>query len=122
MTYHVDKEPVFCVDSVLVKEECSANEALGKEVGSERREPFESVETSAGFKHKESNRLLKKQTNDNGPPLDSRPVPRRRPKAELKHDETHDRDSAISIFRALRRRISKWSRTRGTVAHVPLRA
>ena len=34
MTYHIDKEPVFIVDSVCVEEEGSPDEALRKEVGS----------------------------------------------------------------------------------------
>jgi hypothetical protein len=74
MTYNIDKEPMFVVDGVRVEEEGSANEGLGKEVGSENREPFESVESSAGFEHEEGNRLLDEETNDNGAPLDSGPV------------------------------------------------
>ena len=38
---------MFVVDGICVEEEGSADEALGKEVGSESREPFESVEASA---------------------------------------------------------------------------
>jgi hypothetical protein len=113
MTYYIDKEPMFVVNGVCVEEEGSADEALGKEVGSESREPFESVEASAGFEHKEGNRLLDEETNDNGPPLDSGPVLRSRPETKLKHDETHDGNGAIAIVGSLRwykfeSRISKW--------------
>ena len=58
MTYHVDKEPVLCVDGVCVEEEGSPYEALRKEVRSEIREPFEDVEARAGFEHEEGNRML----------------------------------------------------------------
>ena len=104
MTYHVDKEPMLVVDGVCVEEEGSANETLGQEVGSESREPFESVEASAGFEHEEGNHLLDEQADDDGSPLDSGPVPRRRPETKLKHDKTHDGDSAIAIFCSLRGR------------------
>jgi hypothetical protein len=102
MTNHIDKEPLFVVDGVCVEEEGSADEALGKEVGSESREPFESVEASAGFEHEEGNRLLNEETNDNGAPLDSGPVLRGHPESKLKHDETHDGNGAIAIVSSLR--------------------
>jgi hypothetical protein len=73
-TYHVDKKPVFGIDGVCIEEESSASKALVKEVGSEVCEPVESVEASAGFKHEEGSYLLDEQTDDDGPPLDSRPV------------------------------------------------
>jgi hypothetical protein len=104
VTYHVDKEPVLIVDGVCVEEEGSPDEALGKEVRGEIREPLEGVEARAGFEHEEGNRLLDEQTDDHGPPLDGGPVPRRHPETKLEHDETHDGDGAIAIFRALRGR------------------
>jgi len=88
---------VLCVDGVQVEEEGSADKALGKEVGSESRERFEGVEAGAGFEHKEGDRLLDEQTDNDGPPL----VPRRHPETKLKRDETHDGDRAISIIHAL---------------------
>ncbi len=57
---------------------------------------------SAGFEHEEGDSLLDEQTDDNGPPLDDGSVPRRHPETRLEHDETHDGDRAIAIFRALR--------------------
>ena len=101
ITYHVDKEPVLCVDSVCVKEERSPDETLVKEVSSEVCKPVERVEASARFEHEEGNRLLDEETDDDGPPLDSGPVPRGRPETKLKHDETHDGNGAIAIFRSL---------------------
>jgi len=65
---------VPCVDGVQVEED-SADKAMGKEVGSESREPFEGVEASAGFEHEEGDRLLDEQTDDNSPPLDGGSVP-----------------------------------------------
>ena len=102
MTYHIDKEPTFVVDGVCVEEECSPDEALVKEVRSKSREPSESVEASARFQHEEGNRLLDKETNNNGPPLDSRPVLRGRPETKLKYDETHDGNRAVTIVGSLR--------------------
>jgi hypothetical protein len=78
-----------------------AEEALGKEVGSEIRDPVECVEAHAGFEHEEGNRLLDEQTNNDGPPLDGGPVPRRRPETKREHDETHHEDCVIAIFCAL---------------------
>ena len=92
---------MLCVDSVCVKKEGRADETLVKKVGSEVCQPVENVEASARFEHEEGNRLLDEQTDDDGPPLDSGPVPRGRPEAKLKHDETHDRNGAIAIFRSL---------------------
>lgn len=92
---------MLCVDSVCVKKEGRADETLVKKVGSEVCQPVENVEASARFEHEEGNRLLDEQTDDDGPPLDSGPVPRGRPETKLKHDETHDRNGAIAIFRSL---------------------
>ena len=47
ITYHINEEPMLVVDGICVEEESSTDETLGKEVGSESREPFESVEASA---------------------------------------------------------------------------
>ena len=104
MTYHVDEEPVLVVDGICIEEECSTNEALGKEVRSEIREPFEGVETRAGFEHEEGNHLLDEQANDDGPPFNGGPVPRRRPETKLEHNKTHHGDHAIAVFRALKGR------------------
>ena len=113
MTYYIDKNPMFVVDGVGVEEEGSPDEALGEEVRSESREPFESVEASARFQHKEGNRLLDEETNDNGPPLDRGPVLRGCPETKLKYDETHDGNRPITIVGSLswykfESRISKW--------------
>ncbi len=72
---------------------------------------------SAGFEHEEGDSLLDEQTDDNGPPLDDGSVPRRHPETRLEHDETHDGDRAIAIFRALRgerKKERKWIRKWGS--------
>ncbi len=60
------------------------------------------MEASAGFEHEEGDRLLDEQTDDDSPPLDGGSVPRCHPETRLEHDETHDGDRAITIFRTLR--------------------
>ena len=60
------------------------------------------MEASAGFEHEEGDCLLDEQTDDDSPPLDGGPVPRRRIETKLEHDETQDGDRAISIVRALK--------------------
>jgi hypothetical protein len=86
MTYHVNKEPVLCINGILIKEESSADETLSEEVGRERRKPPEHVEASAGLEHEEGGHLLDEQTNDDSPPFDVRSASRRRPKAELEDE------------------------------------
>jgi hypothetical protein len=97
---------VLRVDRICVKEKRSADEALVNEVGSEGCNPVESAEANAGFEHKEGNRLLDEQADDDGPPLDSGPVPRGRPETKLEHDETQDGNGAIHILRSLRGRLA----------------
>jgi hypothetical protein len=86
MTYRVDEKPVLCVDSVLIEEEGSTDEALIEKVGCERRKPLEYMEASTGLEHEEGDHLLKEQADYDGGPLDMRPALRRHPEAKLKHD------------------------------------
>ena len=96
-TYRVDEKPVF-IYGFLVEEKGSTDETLIEKVGYKSREPLEHVEAGIGLEHEEGDRLLKEQADHDGTPLDLRPVLRRRPKAKLKHDETEDRDCAITII------------------------
>jgi hypothetical protein len=88
ITYHIDKEPVLRVNSILVKEESRSDEPLSEEVGCEGRKPLEQVEAGARLEHEEGYRLLDEQTNNDNPPLYVRSVSRCRPKPELENKQT----------------------------------
>jgi len=103
MTYCVDEEPVFCIDSFLIEEEGGTDETLIKKVGCQSREPLEHVEAGTGLEYEKGNRLLKEQADYDCAPLNVRTVLRRRPKPKLKHDQTKDGDCAVTVFRTLSR-------------------
>ena len=103
MTYRVDEEPVFCIDSFLIEEKGGTDETLIKEVGCQSREPFEHVEAGTGLEYKEGYGLLKEQADYDSAPLDVRAMLGSRPKSKLKHEQTDDGDSAVTVFRALSR-------------------
>ena len=101
VTYQIDKKPAFCIDSFLIEEKGSAYETLGEKIGRESRKPHKHVEAGTGLEHEKGNRLLKELSDYDGVPLDMRPVLGGRPKAELKHDQTKDRDCTVIVFRTL---------------------
>jgi hypothetical protein len=59
------------------------------------------VEAGTGLEHEKGNRLLKEQSDNDGAPLDMRPVLRSRPETKLKHYKTNDGNGSIAILRAL---------------------
>ena len=58
MTYHINEEPVLGFNSILVKEKCSTNETLVREIRCEICNPPEHVETSTSLEHEERDYLL----------------------------------------------------------------
>ena len=92
---------MLCIDSFLIEEKGSAYETLSEKIGRESRKPHEHVEAGTGLEHEKGSRLLKEQPDHDSAPLDMRPVPGGRPKAELKHDQTKDGDCPITVFRTL---------------------
>ena len=92
---------MLCIDSFLIEEKGSAYETLSQKIGRESHKPHEHVEAGTGLEHEKGNCLLKEQSDHDGAPLDMRPVPGCRPKAELKHNQTKDGNCPVTVIRIL---------------------
>ena len=86
MTYYVDEEPVLGFDSILIEEECSTDETLVREIGCKICKPPEHVIAGTSLEHEDRNRLLCEEADNDGLPLNVRPVFGRCPKSKLEHE------------------------------------
>jgi len=86
MTYYVDEEPVLGFDSILIEEKCSTDEALVREIRCEICKPPEHVIAGTSLEHEDRDRLLCEEADNDGLPLNVRPVFGRCPKSKLEHE------------------------------------
>ena len=86
MTYYVDEEPALIFDSILIEEKCGTDETFIREIGCEICKPPKCVIAGTCLEHEDRDRLLCEEADDDGLPLNVRPVFGRRPKSKLDHE------------------------------------
>lgn len=86
MTYYVDEEPALVFDSILIEEKCGTDETLVREIRCEIRKPPKRVIAGTSLEHEDRDHLLCEEADNDGLPLNVRPVFGRCPKSKLEHE------------------------------------